>query len=191
MKKLSGLTIVVLLCITGCGEKSKNSSLKNLLTIFGINNAGSQISMSSVLVLDANGVELGKALSITTASITLYTSTGHIVTINWAGNPGYELTTSYILFSNTGCTGTAYAGGTFGSYGKMTASDGTNWYIPKTVNSDGSAYSASVTYQSGKNYGSLCSASGSTQVLVELVQVAKTNIGLPATIATPISLTFR
>ena len=120
-----------------------------------------------------------------------------MVNIDWSGNPGYDGNHATIYFSNADCTGSVYvadpgmSAGT-NSYGKMVVSDGTNFYIPKTVSSDGSSIIATAAVQSNKTFGSpTCNAALNNTTLIEMALATRTVIGLSATVSTPISLTFR
>ena len=153
---------------------------------------------AGLVVTDNTGQTLGKLLAISDSGVSVLTSNGYWVDIQWDGT----FPVRQIYFQNDGCTGSFWlnAGGSVGRFmwGKHAVGDdgyvagNTNasagLAVPKTVNADGVALSADFSARVLKNYTNVCPASGSNMSNSgwELQSISISTVGLPATITPPL-----
>ena len=175
----------------GCGESnSKNNSALLLLAL-----SGDQLNASNDMYLNDSNGEVGRVVSSNAIGITMYSSTGYMYAITWEGILTNKVNSFGIPvnFSGLNCTGTAYytpGGDAF--YGKYIVTYGTKIYKPKTINANGTAYKSSVTTASNfyEDFG-VCGNSSSTSSQAELVETTRSEVGIPATITPPLTITFK
>lgn len=66
--------------------------------------AGADGADGGLSVFDGNNVELGKVLSVSGSGVTLFTSTGHVITVGFDG----AMQPAQVIYTGAGCTGSAY-----------------------------------------------------------------------------------
>ncbi len=134
-------------------------------------------------VYDANSVLLGRAIAADDEGVTLFTSTGHLATLRWDGS--FE--TSPVFFTTPGCTGTAYLNSRATASRRIFAKRvvfskfTTSIYLPNATTS------ASVAGASTDSDG-LCRGTTSAVHGWALTATTRATVGLPATIAGPLTL---
>ena len=179
----------------GQGVPVGGSAGQVLAKINGTNFNTQWVSPSSgVTVRDGNGVTLGALLDFNDSSFTILTSTGHRLSIDLDGSGVSRQ--AYMVGGS--CGGTPYVNsGTSSASRPLTGKaayyyPGFGWGVPTDVGADGSAPSQvpatyGITIGSIYNTSGTCSASTSTQYMWRLGSISQTALGLPATIATPIT----
>lgn len=159
---------------------------ENFDTLYNKVNELSSVQASLRTVSDQNN-ELGKILSADLESMFVISTTGYIYQLKWDGSIKIL---DPIGYSGADCTGTAYynIGISEGVLnGKSIIFDGTNYFIPKSSNADGSAYFDKVNeinYQSYFEAGT-CTNYSDSSYLIELQETTKSIVGLPNTITPP------
>lgn len=137
--------------------------------------------------VDGNGITLGTVLSAARSTVTIRTSTGYVLTVGWDG----VVPSGQIYYTGAGCTGTAYlnSGGSAGiitTGNFLTYSGSFNTLMRPASVSGGIATSVSgVAVQSIDNPTCGSSTTGSGW---QLTAITNTAAGLPATIASPITI---
>ena len=142
-------------------------------------------------LVDSNSVVLGSIVSATRSAVTIFTSTGHLTTINWNGTfPGAQ---NY--HNGAGCTGTAFlnSGSSTIAYiyrKTVVFSAGLNaLMVPaRAPEADGTVASVlNVGIQSIDN--NPCGVStNATNHTWELVSTTRATVGLPAAIGLPLAV---
>jgi len=123
----------------------------------------------------------------------MYSSTGYIYSLGWNGN---IKTLNIVFFSGANCTGTAYiieADNSSNSKTVFYSKYLNKYYVPKTINADGTAYASATpvtTNSYDKNDGSVVNYT-QTSVSIELVETTKALVGIPATITPPLTIVFK
>lgn len=97
MKRIT-MTLLSLFLFFGCDVTGNNSSPVST------NNNGTTIVGSRGKIHDSNGVFIGYATSLTSDSITVYTTKGYLIMLSWDG----AINTDSTYYATTDCTGIAY-----------------------------------------------------------------------------------
>jgi hypothetical protein len=142
-----------------------------------------------ITVMDTGGHTLGRFIGMTYSGVSVLTSTGYWVDVQWDGT--FPL--NQIYYQNANCTGTAWlnAGGdTTGEvWGKQVvwASHAGSLMVPASVNVSG--YALPVGFSAGaiENYSTACDPGGSNTGW-ELTPVSLATVGLNFTITPPLLL---
>lgn len=156
-------------------------------------------SGGGVTLKDANDVTLGKVVGTADLTATVVTSTGHVLTISWAGMPqlGSQIyyagacATTSTMWLNGGSSQVRKANGKLAVYSQVTGS----YLVPKTVGADGTVTSGAMTGLANGEQTSTSSSAGTCQTQgtsnnmgYELKAVAASAVGMPATIAAPLTV---
>ena len=138
-------------------------------------------------VKDHNGVVLGLLQGIS-SGYSLLTPTGYYVYLDPTTK---TLGLGGLLWTGTGCTGTPYGYGYTGypQYGKTAVlSENGNVYIYATVDANGYAQPTASNVNVASIEGPPCSSSVASLIAMKFTQSTWTTIGLPSTIAWPLTL---
>jgi hypothetical protein len=175
MKKFLSLSVFCLIVFSACNSSSDNSD------------GGTTLTTKNSVLYDANG-KVGNILSADEEYITLLSSENYIYTIKWTG----AYYTKSIYFSESNCAGTAYIIG-YDLYGKTVfySSYLKTFYIPKTINTDGTAYYDTTTKinTSSDDIDGTCYNYSQSNYDIELVETTKTAVGIPD-LTLPLSIEF-
>jgi hypothetical protein len=152
----------------------------------------------ATLVVDGNGVLLGRLLQLQDSygilgpgafasdSYTFLTTTGYVVQLNGDGsNPSQAL-----FFSNSNCTGSAYASLSVGlvvNANKTICLSG-QCYAPANPTASGLSPPAALVPSSPSRFENGCGGFGSQITGVLMTPLTSAQVGLPATIASPLKL---
>lgn len=141
-------------------------------------------------LVDGNAVNLGRVVSTTREAATVLTSTGYIVTIPFDG----VFKPAQIYYTGAGCTGTAYLndgnGGTppfetIGGKWVVFSGSQNTLMAPATVVS---GFSTGVSFTAATIDNPTCGASAGLRSGWQLTAISRVTAGLPASIATPITM---
>jgi hypothetical protein len=170
------LICMVFLMVTQCANES-SATTETATTP----TASSSATALSVKVKTGTNGLLGYGLEITSSRLTLLTTTGWIVRLNYDGTMYRESVT----YSVAGCTGTPYVPGNV-LYGKTLIYNGTNYYKP--ANSPNNQTGSSVSYNSSDGTSGCSNFTGTNTLATLTTSTGLTEAGLPATITGPIVL---
>lgn len=171
--------------------------MRNLWIVFGVlaaigcgkkDDAAATATRTALAVKDAAGGNLGILLTGDGTDLTIQSPTGWIYKTTWLGT---FPSNSPFVYPGSSCSGTKKIDVTYTTSphsGKQIFSDGTKLYRPASVNADGTAAGTSFSWQSRDNFNS-CFAVSASGTAVDAVEVSLADIGLPATITTPLSIT--
>jgi hypothetical protein len=143
--------------------------------------SGTSVAASAIKVTTAANGMLGHLLQASDSRITLLTSTGWIVDLNYDGT----VRRNGLFYQNAGCTGSVYKGSSSVVYGKSLDYDGTNYYKPSS--SPNNAVPSSIPYASSLTV-SGCTDYVSTVTAIQLTPATVEETGLPNPITGPIVL---
>ncbi len=161
--------------------------------------AGPAGSGGGVSLVDANNVTLGSVISSDRYIVTVVTSTGHVLTLNWRGVVGGSVSVYYsggscsagsTKWMSVGGSSQRYVHGKLASYSNTTGS----YLVPANVGADGSAASVpmsgvtNIEWQVGVTGEGECDPSSSTSHGVLLQTATPAQVGMPATVAAPLAL---
>ncbi len=170
---LVALLIVVFLSATfGCAD-SDDSNV----------NTTSETS-TSLIVEDADGTSLGLVLSADSESITILSSEKYIYVYDWI-----EFQKRNIYYTNGTCSGAAYDSEST-KYGKsISINNSGDVFIPTNLNADGSPATSLITSESyiDQDTGS-CMTDTYNGDFIELTPTTKAAVGIPDTIALPLTI---
>ncbi len=147
----------------------------------GSSGGGSQL-------VDANSVVLGSVLNANLETVSIRTPNNYLVTINWDGSFNPEDTT----YSATGCTGTAHIyiddkQKTIHPSAAFWSANESGFLVPNNPGADAAVESQDLPYESYM-LGGVCTTDSGTVWMWPASVLSATTIGLPATIAAPLSL---
>jgi hypothetical protein len=141
-------------------------------------------------LVDANNVSLGRVISYTRYAATVVTSTGYQIDIPFDG----VFKPAQIYYTGAGCTGTAYLNDGNGGTPPFDAISG-KWLVysgsmntlmaPATV---ANGFSMGEAFTAATIDNPSCGASAGTRSGWKLQPITRTAAGLPASIATPLTL---
>lgn len=143
---------------------------------------------TGLTVLDANGRSLGVVLEVNRSEVVFYTSTGHLVELQWDGT----IADGQIFYSGTSCTGNAFLNAAPGNgrplFGKwVTRSRTTNSLMVPANPTNGAAASVSLNSVSMDN--PTCRAEQGSRQGYQLTSITAANVGLPTyPVAAPLRL---
>lgn len=156
------------------------------------------VASRAAIVKDSTGSSLGRLVSASYAQLEIVTSTGHLVSMTWAGG----LTPSMLVWQTDPATAGApvyiLAGQQTGvADHAVFVGLGEALYVPKQAFGNGLAsWNIAVTSYRWTIYGGAIFDYGSDvtiqpgNIVVELKEATRADVGLPATISGPLSLTF-
>jgi len=147
--------------------------------------AGTGVVAPAIKVTTSANGTLGHLLYADDDEITLLTTTGWIVRLDYSGS---VFVGDSIHFAGTGCTGTPYRYSDNSIFGKSLFYSGTAYYKPAS-SPNNSVPLTSVSYASRRESdGSCTNFSGTASKVTELSNATVAETGLPATITGPIVL---
>lgn len=141
-------------------------------------------------LVDNNNVILGTVITATSRVVTIATSTGHLTTLNWAGT----FPNAQIYYQNVACSGAAYfnLGGAGFVYSKFLVRSGSlNTLMvptgPALPDGTVAAIDGNTVTTAGLD-NPTCAPGNATTFVVPLSSTTPAAVGLPATIAAPLTL---
>ena len=174
------------------GLDSNNNNVLDAGEITQTKYACNGTSTAAPTVVDGNGVTLGIATYIDSYAVTIKNSSGYFYSIGWNG----AFFDSQVYFNGASCAGTTAwlnEGGGNGPGGTKVSGKFLTWvangdqlYKYANLDANGLATSVGFTGTSLWNYGS-CQG-GSTNTGWVLTPVTRASVGIPATIAAPITV---
>lgn len=144
---------------------------------------GGSVVASSVQVRTSTNGLLGYMMQADHNEITMLTTTGWIVEINYDGT----VRSSPIYYSGASCTGTAAVDSSTPLYGRSLIYDGAGTYYKPTP-SPAIGTTSSFSYNSRRVAGACLSGIFTTTAVTLTTSTGPTEAGLPATITGPILL---
>jgi len=197
MKNLFLVCVVSLCIVMGCYDGGSPDN--------PVDGKGNPVVMRSVVVKDAGNNTLGYAVDVNEDYLIVLSSLGYSYRIDWAGklSPTFNSHNNGLVYSGTACSGIVYKqigilSATHSYFGKqvMYASLTSKIYMPKTVDSNGTAVVSTAnvnSYESGQSgYVSICmNATVNNEYVIELNETDRITVGIPDIITAPITLDFQ
>jgi hypothetical protein len=158
------------------------------LTRYVCNGSSSSGGSGIGTLRDSAGNVLGTAISATSTTVQLRSSTGYFYSILWTGG----FVAAQIYYSNTGCTGTAWLNAASTQprlwYSKFALYEGATGDFDLVSNADANGNATNVTASVASVFSASCAPiTGSVGGFV-LQRTTRAALGIPATITPPLTI---